>query len=153
MLERTISSSFNTRQMVKGLEAAAVIGGIMNKLVLKPGREKSLKRRHPWVFSGAVAQVSGEPESGETIEVHSSSGEFLAIAAYSPQSQIVARVWGWERREIDAQFFQARIAQAVACRAHLLPANDTVRLVHTESDGLPRVVTDPYRDTVVLQLL
>ena len=124
----------------------------MNKLVLKPGREKSLKRHHPWVFSGAVAKVTGKPESGETIEIHSSTGEFLAIAAYSPQSQIVARVWGWERREIDAEFFQLRIGRAVALRAHLLPANDTVRLVHAESDGLPGVVADRYGDTVVLQL-
>src|SRR5258706_12223855 len=152
MLERTISSPFNTRQMVKELGAAAVIGGFMNKLVLKPGREKSLKRRHPWVFSGAVAKVSGKPESGETIEIHSSTGEFLAIAAYSPQSQIVARAWEWERHEIDAQFFHARIGQAVACRAHLLPANNTVRLMHAESDGLPGVVADRYGDTVVLKL-
>src|SRR4029077_19206759 len=85
----------------------------MNKLILKPGREKSLKRRHPWVFSGAMAKVTGKPEAGETIEIHSSTGEFLAIAAYNPQSQIVARVWDWERHEIDAQFFQARIGQAV----------------------------------------
>ncbi|HEV2009007.1 MAG TPA: class I SAM-dependent methyltransferase [Burkholderiales bacterium] len=124
----------------------------MNKLVLKPGREKSLKRRHPWVFSGAVANVTGKPESGETIEIHSSTGQFLAIAAYSPQSQIVARVWDWERREIDAEFFQLRVERAVALRAHLLPANDGVRLVHAESDGLPGVVADRYGDTVVLQL-
>ena len=70
----------------------------MNKLVLKPGREKSLKRRHPWVFSGAVAKVTGEPQAGETVEIQSSDGEFLAVAAYSPQSQIVARVWDWRNR-------------------------------------------------------
>src|SRR5258705_11083651 len=109
----------------------------MNKIVLEPGREKSLKRRHPWVFSGAVAKVSGKPESGETIEIHSSTGEFLAIAAYSPQSQIVARVWGWERREIDTEFFQARIGQAAACRAHFLARNASGRLGHPESGGLP----------------
>ena len=112
----------------------------MNKLVLKTGREKSLKRRHPWVFSGAVAKLTGEPEGGETIEIHSSDGEFLAVAACNPQSNIVARVWDWEKREIDAAFFRERIDRAVALRAHLLPTTDTVRLVHAESDGLPGVV-------------
>ena len=124
----------------------------MNKLVLKPGREKSLKRRHPWIFSGAVAKVPGEPEAGETVEIHSSNGEFLAVAAYSPQSQIVARVWDWRKREIDAAFFRERIEQAVALRAQFLPTSEAMRLVHAESDGLPGIVADRYDDTVVLQL-
>ena len=124
----------------------------MNKLILKPGREKSLKRRHPWVFSGAVAKLTGEPEAGETIEIHSSDGEFLAVAACNPQSQIVARVWSWQRREIDAAFFRGRIERALALRAHLLPSCDALRLVHAESDGLPGVVIDRYGGTVVLQL-
>jgi 23S rRNA (cytosine1962-C5)-methyltransferase len=124
----------------------------MDKLVLKPGREKSLRRRHPWVFSGAVAKLTGQPEAGETIEIHSGDGEFLALAACNPQSQIVARVWDWQRREIDAAFFRSRIERAVAQRAHLLPACDTLRLVHAESDGLPGVVIDRYGETVVLQL-
>src|SRR5262245_5721043 len=120
----------------------------MHKLVLKPGREKSLKRRHPWVFSGAVARVTGKPEAGETIEIHSSTGEFLAVAAYNPQSQIVARVWNWDRREIDAGFFRDRIGRAVAMRSILLPAVDAMRLVHAESDGLPGVVVDRYGEIV-----
>ena len=124
----------------------------MNKLVLKPGREKSLKRRHPWVFSGAVGKLTGDPQSGETIEIHSSDGEFLAVAACNPQSQIVARVWDWQKREIDAAFFRVRIERALALRAHLVPNCDTVRLVHAESDGLPGVVIDRYAGTVVLQL-
>ena len=124
----------------------------MNKLILKPGREKSLKRRHPWVFSGAVAKVTGTPGSGETIELHSSAGEFLAVAAYSPQSQIVARVWDWTQRDIDPGFFRDRIERALGLRAHLLPGTAAVRLVHAESDGLPGVVADRYGETVVLQL-
>ena len=124
----------------------------MHKLVLKSGREKSLKRRHPWVFSGAVAKLTGDPQPGETVEIHSSDGEFLAVAACNPQSQIVARVWDWDRREIDAAFFHERVERAVALRAHLLPTSDTVRLVHAESDGLPGVVIDRYGETVVLQL-
>jgi len=124
----------------------------MIKLILKPGREKSLKRRHPWVFSGAVGRFTGDPQPGETIEVHSSDGEFLAMAACNPQSNIVARVWDWEQRAIDAAFFHERVECAVALRAHLLPTSDTVRLVHAESDGLPGVVIDRYGETVVLQL-
>lgn len=124
----------------------------MNKLVLKPGREKSLKRHHPWVFSGAVGKLTGEPRAGDTIEIHSSDGEFLAVAACNPQSNIVARVWDWEKREVNAVFFRERIGRAIALRAHLLPGCDTVRLVHAESDGLPGVVIDRYAETVVLQL-
>ena len=124
----------------------------MIKLILKPGREKSLKRRHPWVFSGAVAKLTGEPDAGDTIEVHTSEGELLAMAACNPQSNIVARVWDWEQRGIDAAFFHERVGRAVALRAHLLPTSDTVRLVHAESDGLPGVVIDRYGETVVLQL-
>jgi len=126
----------------------------VDKLILKPGREKSLKRRHPWVFSGAVACVAGKPAAGETVEVHSGSGEFLALAAYSPESQIVARVWEWRQRDIDAGFFMERIAQAAHGRQALLDsgATDAARLVHGESDGLPGVVADRYGDTVVMQL-
>ena len=126
----------------------------MSKLILKPGREKSLKRRHPWVFSGAVAKVQGSPGPGETIGLWSATGEFLAVAAYSPTSQIVARVWDWKERAIDRAFFNENIKRAVEQRRTLLQGTDTdaVRLVHGESDGLPGVVADRYGDTVVLQL-
>jgi 23S rRNA (cytosine1962-C5)-methyltransferase len=125
----------------------------MHKLILKPGRERSLKRRHPWVFSGAVAKVQGQPGPGETVAIGSATGEFLAVAAYSPQSQIVARVWDWAERAIDGAFFSERIRQAVAQRRALLDADtNAIRLVHGESDGLPGVVADRYGDTVVVQL-
>jgi len=126
----------------------------MNKLILKPGREKSLKRRHPWIFSGAVARVTGEPVAGDTVEVHSASGEFIALAAYSPKSQIVARVWDWGKRDIDAGFFRERIRRAVQERDTFLDPSttDAMRLIHGESDGLPGVVADRYADTIVMQL-
>ena len=126
----------------------------MHKLILKPGREKSLKRRHPWVFSGAVAKVQGNPGAGDTVGIRSATGEFLAIAAYSPKSQIVARVWDWHEVPVDQEFFHKRIAQAVAQRKVFVDQPDTgaMRLVHGESDGLPGVVADRYGDTVVLQL-
>ncbi len=124
----------------------------MNKLILKAGREKSLRRRHPWVFSGAVHRIEGKPVMGDTVEVVSAQGDFLAVAAYSPQSQIVARVWDWKPRAIDAAFFEERIARACALRAALVPATDTLRLVHGESDGLPGIIVDRYGDVVVVQL-
>ncbi len=123
----------------------------MHRLILKPGREKSLKRRHPWIFSGAIAKVEGKPQPGDTVEVHSADGAFLADAAYSPESQIRARVWSWTAGDIDAAFFARRIARAAAARS--ASADDSVRLVHGESDGLPGVVADRYGNTVVLQLL
>lgn len=126
----------------------------MHKLVLKPGREKSLKRRHPWIYSGAVARAEGEPAAGDTVDVRSSAGEFLAVAAYSPHSQIRARVWDWRERVIDGDFFRERIARAVSNRKVLLESGstDAVRLVHGESDALPGIVADRYGDTVVVQL-
>jgi 23S rRNA (cytosine1962-C5)-methyltransferase len=128
----------------------------MKQLILKPGREKSLLRRHPWVFSGAVARVQGNPETGDTVAVCSGSGEFLAWAAYSPVSQIRARVWTWDEQErIDADFLRARLRQALGAREQLIAAaaSDAMRLVHGESDGLPGVIADRYGEVVVLQLL
>ena len=88
----------------------------MKKLILKAGRDKSLRRRHPWIFSGAVARVEGDPAPGDTVEVRSDAGAFLAVAAYSPESQIRARVWDWQDRSIDRAFFDERIRRAVAAR-------------------------------------
>jgi 23S rRNA (cytosine1962-C5)-methyltransferase len=126
----------------------------MHKLILKPGREKSLKRKHPWVFSGAVARVEGDPQLGDTIDVRSADGEFLAVAAYSPHSQIRARVWDWRERGIDGAFFRERIERAVHSRAALAQSgtSDARRLIHGESDGLPGIIADRYGDTVVVQL-
>ena len=125
------------------------------KLILKPGREKSLKRRHPWIFAGAIARVEGNPDSGASVELLAADGALLAVAAYSPASQIRARVWAWDTRDIDAAFFRERVTQAAQARAELLASDITnsVRLVHGESDGLPGVIADQYGDTVVLQLL
>ena len=125
-------------------------------LFLKPGREKSLLRRHPWIFSGAVASVRGEPGSGETVAVRSSGGDFLAWAAYSPHSQIRARVWTWDEGEtVDEVFFRSRLMQAIAARQELVSpeVSNAVRLVYAESDGVPGLVADRYADTLVVQFL
>jgi 23S rRNA (cytosine1962-C5)-methyltransferase len=125
----------------------------MAELILKPGKEKSLLRRHPWVFSGAVAQVQGEPESGTTVAIRAADGRFLGWAAYSPKSQIVARVWSWrEEAPLGAGLLRERLSQALAMRARLLGEGQPARLVHAESDGLPGVIVDRYRDTLVLQV-
>jgi len=123
----------------------------MHKLILKPGREKSLKRRHPWIFSGGIGRIEGKPQLGDTIEVYAADGAFLATAAYSPESQIRARVWDWTMRSIDAGFFEQRIAHAATARNGFDVSG--VRLVHGESDGLPGVVADRFGETVVVQLL
>jgi 23S rRNA (cytosine1962-C5)-methyltransferase len=128
----------------------------MKQLILKPGREKSLLRRHPWIFSGAVARVEGGPDTGDTVAVRSGSGEFLAWAAYSPVSQIRARVWSWDEQErIDGDFLRARLRRALDARARLISAeaSDALRIIHGESDGLPGIIADRYGEVVVLQLL
>jgi 23S rRNA (cytosine1962-C5)-methyltransferase len=128
----------------------------MKQLILKPGREKSLLRRHPWVFSGAVARLEGDPESGDTVAVRAADGKFLAWAAYSPVSQIRARVWSWDEQQvIDAGFLRTRLSSAVQARERLIcaEAGGALRLVHGESDGLPGVIADRYGEVVVLQLL
>ena len=123
------------------------------RIVLKPGREKSLLRRHPWVFSGAIDDVEGAPRVGETVAIVDGRGEFLAYGAYSPQSQIRARVWSFDRdASIDATFFRNAIARALAYRSAVVePETNAMRLVHGESDGLPGLVVDRYADTAVMQ--
>ena len=126
------------------------------KIWLKPGREKSLRRCHPWLFSGAIERVEGEAAAGATVEVVGSSGEFLARGAYSPASQIRARVWTFDRGEsIDAAFFRRRLARAVESRRRLglLGAQAACRLVFAESDGLPGLVVDRYGDYLVCQIM
>jgi 23S rRNA (cytosine1962-C5)-methyltransferase len=117
----------------------------VSKVVIKPGREDSLLRRHPWIFSGAVADVGGQPGVGDTVEVVSADGSWLARAAWSPRSKICARVWTFEAEdEVGPEWFRARIEQAVAYRAPLVRDTDACRLVHGEADGLPGVVVDRY---------
>jgi len=122
-------------------------------LVLKAGKERSLRRRHPWVFSGAVDRVAGPCEPGDTARVVTSDGSFVAWAAYSPASQIVARVWSFDEAEpVDEAFFGRRIAAAASARSGLTTRTDAMRLVFAESDGLPGVVVDRYGGVAVMEL-
>lgn len=124
----------------------------MKRIVIKAGREKSLLRRHPWIFSGAIKSANGV-ESGDVAQVFAEDGRFLASAAYSEHSQIAARVLSFDANEtIDADFYRRRIAAAVTRRAPSRATTNAVRLVHGESDLLPGLVVDQYADVVVMQL-
>jgi 23S rRNA (cytosine1962-C5)-methyltransferase len=123
-------------------------------ITLKKGREKSLRRRHPWIFSGAVEKESGK--AGDTVEVRDASGKVIAQAAYSPKSQIRARVWTFDSKEsVDQSFFHSRVRKAIELREKLPSARHTnaLRLVNGESDGLPGLIVDRYADVLVAQFL
>jgi 23S rRNA (cytosine1962-C5)-methyltransferase len=124
----------------------------MKTVRIRPGKERSLLRRHPWIFEGSVA--GGKADAGETVRVEAADGRFLAWAAYSPLSSIRLRAWSFDESErIDAALFARRIGAAVGMRARLAVASDAVRLVHGEADGLPGLVVDRYGDTLVAQFL
>ena len=130
----------------------------MSESVLKlhPGREKSLRRRHSWIFSGAVAELSGNPVPGETVTVVDSNGRFLARAAWSPDSQLVARVWSFDENEaVDDAFFARKIRRAIEFR-RFLGYDDPeggCRLIFSEADELPGLVVDRYGEFLVMQVL
>ena len=135
--------------------------GAMPAIILREGREKSLLRRHPWVFSGAVERVDGAPLNGSTLPVRDWQGKFLAWAAYNSASQITARVWSWSEGDtINADFFRLKLAAAISARSHLLPSTSTgeddastgMRLIHAESDGLPGLIVDQYGEVLVIQI-
>jgi len=126
------------------------------RLFLAKGREKSLLRRHPWVFSGAVTRVEGNAASGETIDVCDFQGKWLARAAFSPQSQIRARVWTFDQQEaVDRDFFINRLQIAQQWRTWLAERDDLTgyRLIAGESDGMPGITIDRFQNFIVLQLL
>jgi 23S rRNA (cytosine1962-C5)-methyltransferase len=125
------------------------------QLILHPGKERSLFKRHPWLFDTAVARLDGHARPGDTVTIQAADGRPLAKAAYSPHSKIRARVWSFDiATTIDHAFFKRRVAAAVARRAQLpeLAGQQGLRLIHAESDGLPGVIADKYGDTVVVQL-
>jgi len=124
----------------------------MKTITLREGKERSLLRRHPWVFQGSVA--TGKADPGETVRVAGHDGKFLAWASYSPSSMIRMRVWTFDEAErIDREFFARRIAKALAIRSRLPIESDGVRLVHGEADGLPGLIVDRYADVLSAQFL
>jgi 23S rRNA (cytosine1962-C5)-methyltransferase len=115
----------------------------MKTIRLKEGKERSLLRRHPWIFDSAIAR--GGADAGETVRVESHAGDFLAWAAFSPTSRIRARAWSFdEQQRIDAAFLGTLIERAVRTRELFDIRSDGLRLIHGESDGLPGLIVDRY---------
>lgn len=124
----------------------------MKTIRLKDGKERSLLRRHPWVFAGSIDR--GGADAGETVRVEAYDGRFLAWGAFSPGSQIRVRAWSFDEAErIDEDFFARRVQRAVDQRRALPIASDGVRLLHGEADGLPGLVVDQYGDLLSAQFL
>ena len=124
-------------------------------MILLPGRDKSLLRKHPWIFSGAIKNVTGDPGSGETVEIVSAAGIILGTGAYSEKSQIRVRTWSFDPDEkIDGDFFRGKINQAILTREIItsLGESNSTRLIYGENDGLPGVIADRFGDIIVLQL-
>lgn len=126
----------------------------MAEIYLKSGREKSVLFHHPWIFSGAIDRVVGNPGLGDTVDILGHDRNWLARGAFSPQSQIRTRIWTWnEDEQIDTSFFLHRIQKAFAMREAIHSQTNSFRLVHGESDGLPGVIIDKYSDNLVFQIL
>ena len=125
------------------------------RLTLKPKRDRSVRQRHPWLFSGAIAR-SDDVQDGKLVDVVSAGGEWLARGYLNRRSQIAVRLLTWEREQaIDGAFWRGRLERAIAGRAALRAAPDVsaYRLVNAESDGLPGLVLDRYGEWLVLQAL
>ena len=124
-------------------------------IYLVKGREKSVKRKHPWIFSRGINKVEGEPVLGETVDVFTHDGKWLAKAAYSPESQIRARIWSFEKQDINKAFFVKRFKDAQLLREDVIERDGLTgyRLLAAESDGLPGVTIDRYQNFFVCQLL
>ena len=126
----------------------------MNKIYLKPRKEESLKRFHPWVFSGAIAHIEGEPEEGEVVEIYTASNDYIATGHYQVGS-IAVRVLTFNKEEINDNFWERKLTIARQMREALgligNPQNNTYRLVHGEGDNLPGLIIDVYDHTAVVQ--
>lgn len=128
------------------------------RIILHAQRDVSVRRRHPWLFSGAIARVEGKPEPGALVAVHSFDGAFLAWGHYSAASQIRARLFAWGDADFVPEmpeFWRARLERAIAARQPLLADGTTTacRLVNAESDHIPGLVVDRYGNVVVVQYL
>lgn len=129
---------------------------ITTQVILKPDREKSVVNRHPWLFSGAISRVEGNPANGDVVDVWNSKARFVARGIYNAKSQIQVRLLTWNPNDtIDEEFWRRRLRRAVAGRQALIeaPETDSFRLVHAEADGLPGLIVDQYGTWLVVQFL
>ena len=124
------------------------------RLIIAPGKEKAILRRHPWIFSGAVKRVVGEPQVGDLVDVHASDGRWLATGHYQNDS-IVCKVLSFDTQQINNDFFKNRFQSAIVYRERLgffdCPNTNVFRLIHAEGDYLPGLVADWYNGVLVLQ--
>lgn len=123
----------------------------MTKVFLAKNHDAPLMRGHPWIFSRAIKTIEGKPESGETVTVHDAKGEFSGFGAWSPASQIRIRMWCYDDTPINADFFEERIAAAIALRKQLSLDSNACRLVHAEADRLPGLTVDQYDNWLICQ--
>lgn len=131
----------------------AIITSPPATLHLKPERERSVRRYHPWIFSGAVGRVEGNAQPGDIIAVHSADGQFLGRGFYNSNSQIVCRMLTWQDEPIAASFFARKIASAYQLRQRFVaPHANAFRVVNAEGDGLPGLIVDKYDDFLVVQM-
>jgi 23S rRNA (cytosine1962-C5)-methyltransferase len=129
---------------------------VTTTVILKPGRDKPVQNRHPWIFSGAIQRIEGPAKDGELVRVASADGSLLAHGYLNRRSQIVVRLLSWDPEEIvDTAFWRGRLERAIQGRASLAadPATNAYRLVSAESDGLPGLIVDRYADWLVVQCL
>jgi 23S rRNA (cytosine1962-C5)-methyltransferase len=128
----------------------------MIDVILKKGKEKAALQRHPWIFSGAIDKVKGAPENGEIVKVFAADKSFLAYGYYNSQSRVAVRLLEWEEETtVDKDWYQQKLRNAIASRAHVLNNEDTntCRLVFSEADYLPGLIVDKYADFLSLQIL
>ena len=126
------------------------------RVILRRGRERSLRQRHPWLFSGAVEHVEGSPVDGSVVDVLDADRRFIARGVLNTQSQIIVRALSWDPDEsADASLWRRRLERAIAARSGLAADSTTsaYRLVHAEADGLPGLIVDRYGDWLVVQAL
>lgn len=135
----------------------STLNEVTPRIILKSKREKSIKRRHPWIFSGAIARVEGQPQTGALVSIHDQQGEFLAWGHYSPKSQIRVRLIAWDQNIApdSDDFWHTQLKNAIQGRRPITAEGTSTayRLVHAESDGIPGLIVDKYTDTVVVQYL
>ncbi|MCW5849276.1 MAG: class I SAM-dependent rRNA methyltransferase [Anaerolineae bacterium] len=124
------------------------------RVLLKPGKEKPVRNAHPWVFSGAIARVEGQPRDGDVVDVADAGGAFLARGFYNRQSQLTVRLFAWDEDEtLDGRWLRERIAQALAWRQRCTPPDtNAYRVVFSEADGVPGLIVDRYTDVLTVQL-
>lgn len=125
-----------------------------HSVILEPGKERPLFRRHPWVYATAIKRVDGRPKPGATVQIYSHDGRWIAKGAYSPQSKIRVRIWSWSEPEsIDHAFFKRKISEAIEYRRQWVTGTNAIRLIAGEADGLPGLIVDQYNHAVVCQFL